>query len=82
VLGLAGAAAKAVAPAGAERHRERLHDADPRVPDLVLMLLVFYGGQVLVNQLAQTLGRDSYIDVDPYRPPCVLTIGLHLRCVS
>lgn len=44
------------------------------VPDLVLMLLVFYGGQVLVNSLAQRLGSDGYIDIDPFVAG-VLTIG-------
>ena len=44
------------------------------VPDLVLMLLVFYGGQVLVNSLAQRLGSDGYIDIDPFIAG-VLTIG-------
>ena len=36
------------------------------VPDLVLMLLVFYGGQTLVNQLAIMVGYDEYIDINPY----------------
>ncbi len=44
------------------------------IPDLVLVLLVFYGGQVLVNDLALALGHEDYIDVDPYLAG-VLTIG-------
>ncbi|MBB5203912.1 arginine/ornithine transport system permease protein [Inhella inkyongensis] len=44
------------------------------VPDLVLVLLVFYGGQVLVNDLATWLGYEDYIDVDPFVAG-VLTIG-------
>jgi len=44
------------------------------VPDLVLVLLVFYGGQVLINDLATALGSDDYIDVDPFVAG-VLTIG-------
>ena len=44
------------------------------VPDLVLVLLVFYGGQVLVNDLALWLGYEDYIDVDPFVAG-VLTIG-------
>jgi arginine/ornithine transport system permease protein len=44
------------------------------VPDLVLMLLVFYGGQVLVNHLAQRFGSDGYVDIDPFIAG-VLTIG-------
>jgi len=44
------------------------------VPDLVLMLLVFYGGQMLVNQLAYSVGYEGYIDINPYIAG-VLTIG-------
>jgi arginine/ornithine transport system permease protein len=44
------------------------------VPDLVLMLLVFYGGQMLVNQVAESVGYESYIDINPYIAG-VLTIG-------
>jgi arginine/ornithine transport system permease protein len=43
------------------------------VPDLVLMLLVFYGGQMMVNQLGERLGWD-YVDIDPFIAG-VLTIG-------
>lgn len=44
------------------------------VPDLVLMLLVFFGGQVLVNRLAPLLGHEDYIDIDPFVAG-VATIG-------
>lgn len=44
------------------------------VPDLVLMLLVFYGGQTLVNQFALSVGYEEYIDINPYIAG-VLTIG-------
>ncbi|NNF45686.1 MAG: ABC transporter permease [Desulfofustis sp.] len=36
------------------------------IPDLVLMLLVFYGGQMLINQLGPLLGYDGYIDINPF----------------
>ncbi|MDP3479890.1 MAG: ABC transporter permease [Desulfoprunum sp.] len=36
------------------------------IPDLVVMLLVFFGGQTLVNQLAEIVGYDGYIDINPY----------------
>jgi arginine/ornithine transport system permease protein len=36
------------------------------VPDLVLMLLVFYGGQVMVNQLAPLVGYEGYIEIDEF----------------
>ncbi|WIV99772.1 ABC transporter permease [Kinneretia aquatilis] len=44
------------------------------VPDLVLMLLIFYGGQVAVNEVALRLGHEEYIDINPYVAG-VLTIG-------
>lgn len=44
------------------------------VPDLVLMLLIFYGGQVAVNTVAPMLGHEDYIDIDPFIAG-VLTIG-------
>ncbi|AQL38678.1 ABC transporter permease [Pseudomonas syringae] len=35
------------------------------IPDLVLILLIFYGGQDLLNRVAPLLGFDDYIDLDP-----------------
>jgi arginine/ornithine transport system permease protein len=43
------------------------------IPELVLMLAIFYGGQILVNKLAEAQGWD-YIDVPPFAAG-VLTIG-------
>jgi arginine/ornithine transport system permease protein len=36
------------------------------IPDLVLMLLVFFGGQVLINRIAPLAGYDQYIDINPF----------------
>ena len=36
------------------------------VPDLVLMLLVYFGGQVLINQIGPLVGYDEYIDINPF----------------
>ncbi len=44
------------------------------VPDLVLMLLIFFGGQMAVNQIGEFLGYEEYIDVSPFIAG-VLTIG-------
>ncbi len=44
------------------------------VPDLVLMLLIFYGGQIAVNAVAEHLGIVGGIDVDPFVAG-TLTIG-------
>ena len=35
------------------------------IPDLVLILLIFYGGQDLLNRVAPLLGFDDYIDLNP-----------------
>ena len=43
------------------------------IPDLVLMTLLFFGGQILVNNIGEKLGWE-YIDVSPFAAG-VLTIG-------
>ncbi len=43
------------------------------IPDLVLMTLLFFGGQILINQLTDALGWD-YWDVSPFAAG-VTTIG-------
>lgn len=43
------------------------------IPDLVLMTLIFFGGQVLVNRIGELFGWE-YIDVNPFTAG-VLTIG-------
>ncbi len=45
------------------------------IPDLVMMLLIFFGGQILVNKAVQGLGLDIYIDINPFVSGA-LTIGL------
>ncbi|MDJ0815645.1 MAG: ABC transporter permease [Desulfobacterales bacterium] len=43
------------------------------IPDLVMMVLIFFGGQIIVNDIGEKLGLD-YIDVSPFVAG-VLTIG-------
>ena len=74
LLGLAGAFAK-LSESGWARAVALAYTSVVRgVPDLVLMLLIFFGGQVGVNALALALGHEDYIDIDPYLAG-VLTIG-------
>ncbi|KPF66835.1 hypothetical protein IP84_15190 [beta proteobacterium AAP99] len=74
ILGLLGAAAK-LSRSRALRWSANSYTTVIRgIPDLVLMLLVFFGGQVLVNSLAARLGYDGYIDINPFVAG-VLTIG-------
>lgn len=43
------------------------------VPDLVLMMIIFFGGQLIVNNIAESFGWD-YIDISPFVAG-TLTIG-------
>ena len=36
------------------------------IPDLVLIRLIFYGGQDLVNRIAPLVGYEDYIDINPF----------------
>lgn len=74
VLGMGGALAK-LSRSAVLRGFATLYTTVIRgIPDLVLMLLVFFGGQVLVNQIAPVFGYEEYIDINPFIAG-VLTIG-------
>ena len=74
VLGLAGAAAKLserpVLVALATVYTTLIRG----IPELVLMLLIFYGGSIGLNHLMESLGSDTVIDINPFVAG-VLTIG-------
>jgi arginine/ornithine transport system permease protein len=74
VLGLAGAAAKLSRSRAARAIASAYTTLIRGVPDLVLMLLIFFGGQTLVNRIALELGRDDPVDVNPFVAG-VITIG-------
>jgi len=66
VLGLLGAAAK-LSPHWAIREIGRAYTTIIRgVPDLVLLLLVFYGGTVMVQWIACWFGRREPIDINAF----------------
>ncbi|CAD5108600.1 ABC transporter permease [Zestomonas carbonaria] len=44
------------------------------IPDLVLILLIFYGGQDILNRVAPMVGYDDYIDIHPFAAG-VFTLG-------
>ena len=77
LLGVLAAAAR-LAPGRAPRAVATAYATLIRgVPDLVLMLLIFYGGQIGVNALAQRVGwvdEGGSIDIDPFVAG-TLTIG-------
>ncbi len=66
VLGLAAAAARLSRSRIARAVGTAYTTVIRGVPDLVLMLLVFYGGQMAVNALAGRLGYEGFLDVDPF----------------
>ena len=74
LLGLAGALAKLSRSRLAQALAATYTTLIRGVPDLVLMLLIFYGGQLAVNTLAPMLGHEDYIDINPFVAG-VLTIG-------
>ena len=44
------------------------------IPDLVLMLLIFYGGTIGLNNLLEWMGSDATVDINPFAAG-VLTLG-------
>jgi arginine/ornithine transport system permease protein len=74
LLGLAGAAMKLSKSRAAKAVATVYTTVIRGVPDLVLMLLIFYGGQMAINELAPKLGYADYIDINPFVAG-VLTIG-------
>jgi arginine/ornithine transport system permease protein len=74
VLGLIGAAAKLsgrpVAVAVATIYTTLVRG----IPELVLMLLIFYGGTIGLNHLMEALGSKKTVDINPFLAG-VLTIG-------
>ena len=73
VFGLVGAIAKLSGSRAARWSADIYTTLIRGMPELVLMLLIFYGGQIGINALAESQGWD-YIDVPPFWAG-VLTIG-------
>jgi len=73
VFGLLGAVAKLSGSRMARFVAETYTTLIRGLPELVLMLFIFYGGQILLNQIAEAQGW-GYIDVPPFAAG-VLTIG-------
>ena len=73
LFGLAGASAKLSGSRSARWCAEVYTTLIRGMPELVLMLLIFYGGQIGINQLADRYGW-GYIDIPPFAAG-VITIG-------
>ena len=77
VLGVAAASARLSSAAAPRAIATAYATLIRGVPDLVLMLLIFYGGQIAVNAVAATFGwggETGSVDVDPFVAG-TLTIG-------
>jgi len=74
VLGIAGALAKTSGRPVAMWTAQVYATVIRGVPDLVWMLLLFYGGQIGLNALLETWGDAGPIEIDPFTAG-VLTIG-------
>jgi len=73
ILGLLGAAAKLSDSRLAQKIAGIYTTLIRGIPDLVLMTLIFFGGQIVINNIGDQLGWD-YVDVSPFVAG-VLTIG-------
>ena len=74
VLGMAGALMK-LSRSGLLKSIATVYTTVIRgVPDLVLMLLIFYGGQLAINDFAPAFGVKEVIDINPFIAG-VATIG-------
>jgi arginine/ornithine transport system permease protein len=65
VFGMIGAAAKLSGSTAARAAANVYTTLIRGVPELVLMLLIFYGGQIAVNAIADRMGA-GYIDINPF----------------
>ena len=74
LLGLAGAAAKLSGRPVLKALATGYTTLVRGVPELVLMLLVFYGGTIGLNNLLERLGSEATVDINPFFAG-VLTIG-------
>jgi arginine/ornithine transport system permease protein len=73
VFGIIGAAAKLSASRSARVLADVYTTLIRGLPELVLMLLIFYGGQIAINRIADAQGW-GYIDIPPFAAG-VLTVG-------
>jgi len=74
LLGLLGALAKLSRSRVARGIAQTYTTLIRGVPDLILLLLIYFGGQVGVNTLALALGYPDYVEINPWTAG-VLTIA-------
>ena len=74
VLGLLGASAKLSGRRGWVALGTAYTTVIRGIPDLVLMLLIFYGGTIGLNNLLEWMGSEATVDINPFVAG-VLTLG-------
>ncbi len=74
VLGMIGATAKLSASVVARKIADGYTTFVRGVPELILLLILFFGGTMLVQRLAEALGSEDYIEIDAFTAG-VLTLG-------
>lgn len=74
IMGLIGAFAKLSAKPSIRRAGSVYTLFVRSVPDLVLMMLIFFGGQTLVNQIGSSTGLWGYVEINQFLAG-VLTLG-------
>ncbi|MDJ0608050.1 MAG: ABC transporter permease subunit [Kiloniellales bacterium] len=74
LLGLVGAWGKLAKSLPAKKTADAYTTLVRGIPDLVLMLLLFYGGQQLLNDLGDATGWWGYLEIDQFTAG-VFTIG-------
>jgi len=66
VLGMIGATAKLSASVVARKIADGYTTFVRGVPELILLLILFFGGTMLVQRLAEALGSEDYIEIDAF----------------
>lgn len=74
VLGLLGASAKLSGNIIARKLADAYTTIVRGIPELILLLILYYGGTILVQKLFEFLGRDEYVEIDAFTAG-VLTLG-------
>lgn len=74
LFGLAGAAAKIGGPPVLRKLAGAYTTFVRSVPDLCMMLLLYFGGQSLLNKLGEATGLWDYVDLNPFVAG-IITIG-------
>jgi len=74
LLGMLGATAKLSASRAAQKIANAYTTIVRGVPELILLLILFFGGSILVQKIYQAFGGEDYVEVDAFTAG-VLTLG-------